>query len=82
MATCETNGHIFGHKQVCIFCETPMPKKVAAPIDNPMGLPANCVSALVSADRSRAWGIWTRAGSATVALLHCRAAERMAYPTA
>lgn len=24
-ATCETNGHIFGHEGVCVFCRAPKP---------------------------------------------------------
>lgn len=24
-ATCETNGHIYGHEGVCLFCRTPKP---------------------------------------------------------
>jgi hypothetical protein len=54
MATCETNGHLFGFNQTCIFCQTPKPVPMARRIDNPKGLPPTCISVLVSNARCAA----------------------------
>jgi hypothetical protein len=49
VATCKSNGHLFGTGRTCIFCGIPKPEHDS--LQNPRGLSRQIVSILVSANR-------------------------------